>query len=211
MRSAIVLAGGISKRFGADKAMLRVRGKPMVSLVIEACIAASADDVIVVVSTEGQRERLSEVLPREVTVVMDDVDRHQGARGPLLGVATGLAYAKADYSFVAGCDVPLIRARLIDYLFKRAARGVDAVIPRWPNGYVEPLHAVYRVGSTLRAAEDAIRQGRQDLRSVARLLGRVDYVPTDELKRLDEGLVSFINVNTQDDLAELLEVYGCPL
>lgn len=202
MRSAIVLAGGTSKRFGADKGLLEIRGKPMISYVIDACVAASIDDVLVVVSTGEQREKLLRVFPRGARVVMDDKERYH-ISGPLLGMVTGLEHAKARRSFVTGCDTPLVRAELIDYIFTRAVKGVDAVVPRWPNGYIEPLQAIYTVGSTLRAARIVVDQGRRDLRSLMSKLKRVDYVSTDELRRIDPKLVSFLNVNEASDLNKL--------
>lgn len=174
----------------------------MISCVIDACHAASVDELLVVVSTDEQREGLLRILPRGTRVLIDELERYQ-ISGPLLGMITGLEYVRATRSFITGCDTPLLRADLIDYLFSRSVKGVDAVVPRWPNGYIEPLQAVYTVGSTLRAARIVVDQGRRDLRSLLGTLKGVEYISTEELMRIDPKLVSFLNVNDASDLNRL--------
>lgn len=84
-------------------------------------------------------------------------------------------------------------------MFDRA-RGADAAIPQWPNGYIEPLHAVYKVSPALSAAEKAMGEGRLTIRAMIAGLGKVVYVGTDELRRFDPELSTFFNINSQKDL-----------
>ncbi|MGQ9529796.1 MAG: molybdenum cofactor guanylyltransferase, partial [Candidatus Bathycorpusculaceae bacterium] len=82
----------------------------------------------------------------------------------------------------------------------------NAVIPRWPNGYIEPLQAVYCTKPALEAAEKAFGEDRLNMQSMVDKLRGVRYISTIVLRQLDPELRSFFNVNTPIDLrrAELL-------
>ena len=83
---------------------------------------------------------------------------------------------------------------------------MNAVIPRWPNGYIEPLQAVYRTDKALKASEEAVENGRMDMRSMIRGLRRVRYVSTIVIREIDPELDTFMNINSRFDLrrAELI-------
>ncbi len=51
-RSAIILAGGMSKEFDGDKAVLELEGKPLLSYVVES-VKGIAEEVIVVTDSQG--------------------------------------------------------------------------------------------------------------------------------------------------------------
>ena len=122
-----------------------------------------------------------------------------------MGAAAGFRNARGEYSLLLPCDTPFVSREVLSLLLE-ISPGVNAVIPRWPNGYVEPLQAVYRTRRALQAAEEAIRMGRLDMRSMISLLRRVRYVSTLVLKQLDPNLTTFFNLNTPQDLrrAEIL-------
>jgi molybdopterin-guanine dinucleotide biosynthesis protein A len=76
----------------------------------------------------------------------------------------------------------------------------NAVIPRWPNGFIEPLQAVYRIKPALEAAKKALSNGKLNMRSMVNRLRSVRYVSTLVLRQLDTELNSFFNINTLADL-----------
>jgi len=53
--STIILAGGKSERLGAEKGLITLKGKPLIQHVLER-ISGVTDEVIVVVSSETQKE-----------------------------------------------------------------------------------------------------------------------------------------------------------
>ena len=149
---------------------------------------------MVVGSTE-QKKLYSKVLPSEIDIQMD-VEKKDC---PLIGALTGFANANGDYSVLLPCDTPFISKDVIRLLFE-ASSNVDATIPRWPNGYIEPLQAVYHTGSALSAAKKAVMNGKRRMRSMISLLHGVRYISTIVLREIDSDLLTFFNVNTLIDL-----------
>jgi molybdopterin-guanine dinucleotide biosynthesis protein A len=193
-RGAIVLAGGPSERLGRPKALVRFGGVPLVLRAASAAFAVSED--VVVVSRGPLAGQIQEILFAGPRVVRDQMR----ARSPLVGLLAGAEALRTETVAAIACDLPFIRPSLLSRLF-REARGHDAAVPRWPDGRVEPLVAVYRRVALLRALRSSLAAGdRSNLAMLARLRD-VRFVPVGSLRSLDPGLRSFVNVNTPRDLA----------
>lgn len=203
-RVAIILAGGFSKRFGENKALVEVKGKPMIMYVIEACIGLALE-IMTVVNDRVRYDALSNVLPSFVKLVIDDKVQFPNVRSPIVGLATGLKNTEGDYAVALSCDAPLVNPLVIKYLFHEC-EGRDAAIPIWPNGNIEPLQAVYRAESALKATEETIKSGERDFRSMIKRLREVLFVPTRALQKFDPGLNTFLNVNSPEDLAKIVRL-----
>src|SRR5262245_66621206 len=98
--AGIVLAGGRSSRMGTPKAALEWHGSTLLRRVT-GIVARGVDGPVVVVRAPGQE---LPPLPERVTVVEDARE----GRGPLMGIAAGLAALEADAAFVSSTDVPLL-------------------------------------------------------------------------------------------------------
>ena len=196
MRSGIILAGGRSSRFGGGEKSLRaVHGKPMICSV-RGALRGVVDEIIVSVRDEEQRDRVFPYLSEDRNVFA--YDERPGA-GPLAGILAALRAARGEYVAVVACDMPFINARAIDLLFERAA-GHDAAVPASPEGFLEPLHAVYRREAMIAAAEQSLREGESRLSSPLKRLRDVVYVPLEDIRRVDPGLETFRNINRAEDL-----------
>ena len=197
MFSVLILAGGSSSRFGGrPKALLPLLGKPMMTYVLDVAHTVS-DDVVIVVSSTEQAEAIEEAVDA-CGLFVDDGDL--GPPCPLRGLVSGLRAVKNDIALALACDMPLVSARVLSFLADVLSH-MNAAVPRWPNGYVEPLQAAYRVGPSIRAGEALLRTGEDiAMRSFLRALRRVRYISTEILKDLDPGLTTFLNVNSQADL-----------
>jgi len=200
-KGVIVLAGGASKRMGGNKALLRVKGVPMIERVIDAASKVSGE-VIVVTSSKRASASISKVVGRGVTIIEDE----ERGWGPLMGMVTGCKRSHAEYVAVVPCDAPYLNPRVLMELFKRA-EGHDAAVPRWPNGYLEPLHSAYRRQAVLEVAQDLLKKGFRSIHRLIESLKDVVYVSVEELRPIDEKLLTFFNVNTPRDLliAETVE------
>ncbi len=195
MRGAIVLAGGPGRRMGRPKALVPLAGKPLVTRVVE--VARRVADEVVVVTKRPTAPEIRAVVPRGTRVAHDERD----VQSPLVGLLTGSRALRSEYVAFLACDLPFLEPRLLADLFERA-RGADAAIPRWPDGRIEPMAAVYHRGHAKEAAGAALNAGLLANTDMIARLERVRFVPTDELRAADPELDSFVNVNTPEDLAE---------
>jgi molybdopterin-guanine dinucleotide biosynthesis protein A len=198
--SAIILAGGKSVRFGRDKGLLLLKGKPLINYVLDA-VKGVADDKIVVVSPESQAENYMRALGAQVRVAVDK----DNVQSPVIGALAGFEEAHGQYSLLVPCDTPLVSREVLRLLLDLCVDKA-AVIPRWPNGYIEPLQAIYHTESALQAAREALEEEKMNMQGIVDKLRGVRYVSTLVLQQLDPELRTFFNVNTPSDLkkAELM-------
>ena len=193
--AAVILAGGLSKRFGSqDKCLLRLASKPLVTHVVNH-VSAVVDEIAVVVGSASQKEVFSTLLKSDVKVFVDKYN----VQSPLVGVLTGFENVNADYSLLLPCDTPFI-SRQVATLLLDLCVGKGATIPRWPNGYIEPLQSAYHVKSAIKAAQKALDEGKLTLASMIDNLCGVRYISTMVLQQFDPKLSTFFNVNTPVDL-----------
>ena len=190
--TAIVLAGGMSRRLGRDKAQEVIAGERMIDRIIR-ILRSCADEIIVVVS-DKQRERDLR-LPRYVNIATDIYPN----TGSLGGIYSGLNAATNDWCFVAACDMPFLNHALVDYLISYR-KGFDAVIPIL-DGRPEPLHALYSKSCVLAIKKQLLAN---DLK-IARFfpMQKVCFVEEEKIRIKDPELRSFLNINTQEDLDKI--------
>jgi molybdopterin-guanine dinucleotide biosynthesis protein A len=188
--SGIVLAGGISRRLGRNKAVEPLGGEPLVRRVIDR-LEVVTGQTVVVVADMGQAGQLP--LPDSAVVV---TDAYPGC-GSLGGIFTGLSAAEADWGLVVACDMPFLDRRLLGHILDRRDEH-DAVVPVL-GGYPEPTHAAYskaclpHMERLLKAGELKIAGFFDDV--------RVNLLPQSEIDVIDPEHLSFMNVNTEEDLA----------
>lgn len=181
-RSLIILAGGLSRRMGRDKASLPVGGQMLVEHVAGR-LGPTVDEVIVAGGDHpplaGRWQWVADAKP---------------GLGPLSGILSGLRAAQAPCAMVVACDQPDVEPTLVELLFD-LADGVDAAVPLLPAG-PEGTCAVYWQG-----VAGAVAQQLEGDRSVRGLLDRlhVRYVGEAELRAVDPGLRSFRNLNTPSE------------
>jgi molybdenum cofactor guanylyltransferase len=184
---AIVLAGGRSRRMGRDKALLPWGETTLVEHIARTVRQVSTP-VIVVAAETGQY-----VVPSAECVVGD---RYPDT-GPLGGLLTGLDHLEPGYHLLVGCDMPLLKPDLIRLLFSHAG-GHSAAVPV-VRGHLEPLCAVYS-HSCQPALLSRLRSGDLSLQRAVEALG-LQQVPEIILREADPDLISFTNLNTEEDYA----------
>lgn len=193
-RSAIILAGGISSRFGEDKGIVKLADKPLLRYVVD-IVYSIADETIIVTHTIERAKQYYALVPSNVRFVIDMFE----ATGPLVGSLSGFTVARGKYCLVLPFDTPFVSRELVLLLFDLCI-GRSAVIPRWPNGQIEPLHAVYRVDAAKTAAEATLAEGRLDMRGMIERMRSVRFLSTLVISQVDPELRNFFNVNTPLDL-----------
>lgn len=198
MKSGVVLAGGKSSRFGKDKALIQFEGKPLVKWVMEV-IDEVVDEVILSVSSGPENSNFMEGLGANVRIVMDA----KPGLGPISGLLSSFKEAKGDYVAVAPCDSPFIKPELYTLLFNKA-EGHDGAVP-FINNFWEPLHAVYRRKPFIVGLEKALSAGKNRPVDTYPYLN-IKKVNQEEVRVVDAEVLSFININTRDDLLKAKKI-----
>ena len=147
--SGIVLAGGLSRRLGRDKAVEPFGDEPLIARVIGR-LSTLTNETVVVVNNEARGAELP--LPDEARVAVDIYPES----GSLGGIFSGLTAANNDWGFIVACDMPFLNTDLIAHMLT-LREDYDAVVPLL-DGYPEPTHAAY--SNSMLAAYRKPAQGR---------------------------------------------------
>ncbi len=214
--SAVILAGGESRRMGREKAFVELGGVPLVKRVIEG-VAPICTEIIFVTNDAA---RYTQFGYRTVA------DVYPG-KGSLGGIFSGLQAAREEYALAVACDMPFLNPKLLSYLFSLAP-SFDVVIPRAKDPSssaprlherfgaavqkrprsadrpiaketnLQPMHAVYSK-NCVPAMQTRLLEN--DLRAIGfHDLVRVRVVEPAEVDRFDPQHLSFFNANTPEDL-----------
>jgi molybdopterin-guanine dinucleotide biosynthesis protein A len=204
MRSAVILAGGFSRRLGQEKSLLEFEGKPLVCWTLGK-LSSVVDEVLVVARDEAHAMQLIDavdaIMPGVAVFAWDELKDY----GPVAGLCAGMKKAKGEMCFASACDLPFLNPRVVDRLFQIALKdeedglGFDGAVPVHSNGMVEPLHCVYKREKMQKACERAMNVGEKKVHAPLRELA-VRSVSVDLLRPLDEELLTFFNLNTREDL-----------
>lgn len=195
--AGVVLAGGRSTRMGTSKAALEWHGSTLVRRVA-GIVARSVDGPMFVVAAPGQ---CLPTLPPEIAVVADPRE----GRGPLQGLAVGLAAAAAvpaSVAFVCSTDMPLLHPAVVRRVVAGLHDSVDVALPV-VHSRRQPLVAAYR--TTLAGpVADWVDGGERRMtvvaeRSRVNVLQSRDLLADAAVRAADPELSSLSNLNTPQD------------
>ena len=187
--TALLLAGGKSRRFGQDKARAVVNGRTMIEHVYEV-VAQVAGPVLVSVADEKTRYPLPET-------VRYFVDRHANI-GALAGLHAGLVAAQTPWLLAVACDMPFLTVEALRKLLEARTEDAEAVVAVSPGGQRHPLCACYR-RSVLAQVEAQIENKSYALHALLDQLRTVEVALPAEVVR---------NINRPSDLANRAEPPG---
>ncbi len=177
--TAIILAGGKSRRMGMDKSLIKIDGQPLIQKLYQE-ISPSFNEIII---SSNEKEKYSFLnLP-----VIEDEEKD---RGPLMGIYSCLKATSNENNFVIACDIPNINSEFINNIIQES-ESFDALIPRHEDGKIEPLFAVYKK-SLLPKIKEILDSG---LNKISHLFEKCN---TAYIKMDNSGW--YFNLNTEKDL-----------
>ena len=186
--TALILAGGDSRRMGCDKTALEFAGQTLLQRSIG------------LMRTIFPQVLVSVRQPRVDIDAPQVCDEHPQA-GPLAGLCAGLARAKTPWVFAVAVDMPFLNAALIERLAERR-NGHQAVVPV-VHGQSQPLAAFYAADALPPIRATLAGQGKHSLRAALERLN-VCLIEEDALESADPGLRSFIDLDTPEDVAAVV-------
>lgn len=183
--SAVILAGGPSRRMGCDKARIALHGKTL--------LATQVDRVRMLAPTElfisGRPEM--DYSEHSCPVLLDGIPDG----GPMAGILAGLVAASTSHLLVLAVDMPFMRPELLANLVELSADSTG-VVPRIGSS-VEPLAAVYPIDAAV-VAERMFRLRLRSVRCFAENCLRRGHVKFHQIDEPDWPC--FINCNSPVDL-----------
>src|SRR5437667_6336097 len=129
--SAVLLAGGESRRMGKDKAMLQFRERPLWQIQFELLRKLQPSEIFISARTDPTWR------PEDVRFVADIPP----SRGPLSGLAASLAQMHTTHLLALAIDMPFMTEDFLRSLWAKieVSRGI---VPKIANR-AEPLAAIY--------------------------------------------------------------------
>jgi molybdenum cofactor guanylyltransferase len=184
--SAVLLAGGASRRMGRDKATLEFSGRTLWRIQLDLLRKLQPQEIFVSARTAPPWR------PVDVQLVLDTPP----SRGPISGVAATLTQMRGTHLLVLAIDMPFMNERWLRFLCGQTETGCGTI----PiiGDRLEPLVAIYPAEARPDLAE-ALRGTEFSLQILARRLvdrSKLRLVP---VAKSDEDL--FRNLNQPDDLA----------
>jgi molybdopterin-guanine dinucleotide biosynthesis protein A len=193
-----VLAGGASRRFGADKALVEIAGRTLLSRICE--VVSQSASFVQVIAPAGR------YLDQNVKLIRD----RWPDEGPLGGIITALrttaeSAASWEWNLILSCDMPFLTREWLSYLVDRAlASGAEVVVPRSEYG-LEPLCACWRTAAT-DSLEGAFAEGVRKVTDAMKRL-RMEILDETHWKRFDSAGRLFWNMNTPQDYEAALQMW----
>ncbi len=193
--AGIILAGGASRRFGRDKLVEDLGGRPLVRHAIDALVA-HVDEVVVAVRP-GQPPDALEVVASSPVPVRSVADAVPDG-GPLVGLAAALDGTTAELALVLGGDMPFVPGAILELLADRLRGGADAAA-LLDGTTLRPLPLGLRVGPARATAERCLARDRRSLLALLDDLG-AEAIPEAVWRAIDPTGLSLRDVDRPADL-----------
>jgi len=194
METAIILAGGKSRRMGFDKQFLKFRDKYIIEIIAEK-LQEVFNEIIIVTSRPEEYQKYGFKLAE------DEVKDF----GPMAGIHAGLKSSGSMYNYVVACDMPFINIAYMKYmmeLIKEYDGEVDGVITRLGE-WIEPFNAFYSK-NLIDRIEENIRTNKRQINLLLKD-SNVIYVSEAKAREFSSDWEMFTNINTFKDYESLMK------
>ena len=172
---------------GENKSFIRIKNIPILQRAID-ILKKLFDEIILVTNSPAEYHPYE----KDCNIVTDILK----GLGPLSGIHSALIHTSKEGIFCVACDMPFLHIGLINRLLDATKdKRFDCIIPCSDKG-IEPLHAVYSKG-ILSKLEDSLVKKELSVRQLLKNCN-CKYI-----KARTEEIVSFFNVNIQEDLKEI--------
>jgi molybdopterin-guanine dinucleotide biosynthesis protein A len=191
--TAIILAGGKSSRMGQDKALIRIKDRPLLQQI--STLAQQCASQVYLITPWG--ERYQSILPKGCQIIKEILPPvGSKSAGPLVAFAQALTHVQTEWVLLLACDLPLLNQaevqQWLGYLSQTPETAL-ALLPRHRKGW-EPLAGFYR-RRCLSLLEEFIDKGGQSFQ---------DWLAEHPVAELPVSNPQYLfNCNTPEDLEKL--------
>ncbi len=192
----IILSGGMSRRMGCDKSQKKIKDKTLINLVLKrarnqvGCLAINSNKSI---KFNSFGEKKYDVIP----------DCIRGNLGPLVGVLTGLKWAKkiqleSEWLVTFPVDSPFFPEDLVLQFFSEIKD--EKIVVAKSRSKIHPVFSMWKL-ELEPFLEEAIENGIRKIDDFTK------NFKTRVVNFSDFGYDPFFNVNDQDDLIKAEEIF----
>ncbi|MFW9824145.1 MAG: molybdenum cofactor guanylyltransferase [Candidatus Thorarchaeota archaeon] len=208
----LILMGGKSTRFGTEKPIIELYGKPLILHQLEILYKFDQDIFLVAHSEEqifNYRKQID--FPKGINFFIDDraIFSHPKIYKPMVGIYSGFKELKElgfKKAFLLSCDMPLIKPKVMELMINESHE-FECCIPRWNNGYLEYLFAIYPVKKGYRRAKEILIKEDYGIMNFFDPNWNINYISVEKtIRPLDKNLVSLININGPIDLVNIVKM-----
>tara|TARA_B100001750_G_C15439555_1_gene562795 strand:- start:195 stop:797 length:603 start_codon:yes stop_codon:yes gene_type:complete len=186
----VILAGGKSRRFGADKAVAKLGDKSLIDYTINKLEPKFAE-ILVITNNPMQ------VSKNNIFFIKDTLT---GQLGPLVGILSAMEWVKnndKNYEWIISfpCDTPFFEEKIIDKVIN-SQKSSDKKLLFLKSG--NKRHNIFGLWSIelMEQLRNDINQGARKVEDWANKIG------TEIIEINSESDKSFLNINTKLDLEE---------
>lgn len=186
--TGVILAGGKSSRMKINKCLLSLYNKKLVDILLTN-LKEVFEEVFIV--TNSPEFYFYTGIP-----VLGDI---YPFKGPMAGIHVALKNSRYDV-FAFACDMPFVKKEIVYFLSEKYANRKTPITVARYREKIYPLPGIYSK-DILNELENLLKQ---DKLSMMKLIEDVKAQVVD-VANLDEEGLSFININTEEDLKILTE------
>ena len=173
----IVLAGGKSSRFGADKAMVCVGGLTIIERAVNLLNSLDLDPVVITNET------------RDYSFLKCRIERDLiPNKGPLGGVYTACYLFEHPSLVILTCDMPNITPESLEMLLDRHDKAYEATLFKTKRNRFQPFPGVYEP-SLVDKIKKVLEAGDLSMQDFLRQAAEINLIPFKGLQEV------FLNVN----------------
>ena len=189
---AVILAGGKSKRFGEDKNLAKLGSKSLIEHVIDK-VREKFKKILIIANKDVK------IQPSQDLVIVPD--HIEGNLGPLVGVLTGMKWAKnagVSYKWIATfpSDTPFFDITIVDQYKKKITSNSSPLYFVTSGEKRHNIFGLWSIDLLDTLEEDLVKNNFRKVEDWANKIG----VKTINIKfnKFDP----FLNINTQEDLSK---------
>uniref|UniRef100_UPI003217722A molybdenum cofactor guanylyltransferase n=1 Tax=uncultured Draconibacterium sp. TaxID=1573823 RepID=UPI003217722A len=180
--TAILLAGGKSKRMGTDKALLKVEGISLLEKSVALCELVCPK---ILISSNNQAHNMF-----GYPLISDEIENC----GPLGGIYSSMQKSETEWNFVISVDSPFVESEFVSFLFEQTG-SYDAIVPVHSKGK-EPLITLYNK-SSIAEMEKMLRAENFKMHNLIRSIN-TNFIDSQKWVAMYPKL--FHNLNRPEDL-----------
>jgi molybdopterin-guanine dinucleotide biosynthesis protein A len=135
--------------------------------------------------------------------VEQSTDKINYSRAAIFGLRSIFKAVSTGIIQVLPCDTPYFNAELMNILISKCPKSDlkwAAIVPRWKNGFIEPLNSIYRAEFFRDIIEQNLIRNDLKLKSLFNKNSIINYFDIEQnLKDIDPTFKQFRNFNTRED------------